>query len=113
MGAKNRNQTKTKIQEYRYLDNLNLTHKKDAYGVWNHLHLCPSRFQWETIFVTSYLLTWRRKSSKNGIYSCGKEFALLGANSFLHEMNPIYMGGTNENDRVVSPEYVPIHLNAY
>ena len=25
-------------------------------------------------------------------------------------MTPIYMGGNNENDRVASPESVPIHL---
>ena len=33
----------------------------------------------------------------------------MGANS-LHEMTPIYMGGHNENGRVVSLESVPIHL---
>ena len=63
--------------------------------------------------MISYLLTWRMKSSKNGIYSCRKEFALLGANSSLYEMIPIYMGCNNGNDRVAFPEYVPIHLNAY
>ena len=35
----------------------------------------------------------------------------MGANSFLYEMTPIIMGGNNENDRVASPESVPIHLN--
>ena len=34
----------------------------------------------------------------------------MGANSFLHEMTPIYMGGHNENGRVASLESVPIHL---
>ena len=33
-----------------------------------------------------------------------------GANSFLYEMTPIYMGDINENDRVASPESIPIHL---
>ena len=34
----------------------------------------------------------------------------MGANSFLYEMTPIYMGGNNENDRVACLESVPIHL---
>ena len=34
----------------------------------------------------------------------------MGANSFLYEMTPICIGGNNENDRVASPESVPIHL---
>ena len=34
-------------------------------------------------------------------------------NSFLYELNPIYMGGNNENDRVVFPESVLIHLKIY
>ena len=35
----------------------------------------------------------------------------IGANSFLYEKNPIiYMEGNNENDRVASPESVPMHL---
>ena len=36
----------------------------------------------------------------------------MGANSFLYEMTSIYMGCNNENDRVASPENVPIHLKA-
>ena len=56
-------------------------------------------------------LTWRTKSSQNGVFSLRKEFALVGANSFPYEMTPIHMGGNNENDRVASPESVPIHLN--
>ena len=35
----------------------------------------------------------------------------MGADSFLYEMTPIYMGGNNENDRVAFPESIPIHLN--
>ena len=35
---------------------------------------------------------------------------LMGANSFLHKMIKIDMVGNNENDRVASPESVPIHL---
>ena len=35
----------------------------------------------------------------------------MGANSFLFEMSPIYMGGYNENDSVGSPESVHIQLN--
>ena len=38
----------------------------------------------------------------------GQIFAQMGANSFLYEMTPIYMGGNNENDRVASLESVPI-----
>ena len=37
---------------------------------------------------------------------------LKGANSFVYEMIPIYMGDNNENDRVPSSESVPIHFNA-
>ena len=33
-----------------------------------------------------------------------------GANSFLYEMTPIYMGGNNENDEVASPESVTVTL---
>ena len=40
-----------------------------------------------------------------------KEFAPMGANSFLYEMTLIYMGGNNENGRAASPESVPIHFN--
>ena len=36
----------------------------------------------------------------------------MGANSFLNEMTPIYMGGNIENDRVVSIESIPIHLTS-
>ena len=60
--------------------------------------------------MTSYLLTWMLKSSQNGIYSKRKESALVGENSYLYGKNPIYMGGNNENDRVTSPESVPIQL---
>ena len=35
----------------------------------------------------------------------------LGANSYLYEMTPIQKEGKNENDRVASPESVPITLN--
>ena len=41
------------------------------------------------------------------------EFALMGANSYIDDMTPIYMGGNNENNRVVRPETVPIHLKLY
>ena len=37
----------------------------------------------------------------------------MGANSFLYEMTPSYMGGNSDNDRVASPECVPIHLMEY
>ena len=33
----------------------------------------------------------------------------MGANSFLNEMAPVYMGGNNENERVSSPENVYIY----
>ena len=63
------------------------------------------------IFVTSCLLTWRTKSSRNGIsYSQRKEFALMGANSFSYEMTPTYMGGKNENDRVAPLKVYPFNL---
>ena len=67
-------------------------------------------FQRETIFTTSCLITCRTKSSKNRVYSLRKEFAPMGANSFLFEMTRIFMGGNNKNDKVASPESVPIHL---
>ena len=35
----------------------------------------------------------------------------MGANSFLYEVAPIYMGDNNVNDRVASPKSEPIHLN--
>ena len=34
----------------------------------------------------------------------------MAANSFLYVMTPIYMGATNANDRVASPESVSTHL---
>ena len=34
----------------------------------------------------------------------------MEAKSFFYEMTPIYMGGSNGNDKVVSPESVPMHL---
>ena len=37
----------------------------------------------------------------------------MGANAFLYEMIPIYMGGNNENDRVAFLESVPIHLKMH
>ena len=74
--------------------------------------LVLSCFQRETKFLTSCLLTWRTKSALNEVYSERNEFAPLGANSFLEEMTTVYMGGNNENDRVASPESVPIHLNS-
>ena len=60
--------------------------------------------------MTSCLLTWRAKSSENGVYSYRNEFAPMGAISFLYEMTRINIGGHNKNDRVASPENVPIHL---
>ena len=35
----------------------------------------------------------------------------MGANSFLYEMNQIYMEDKDENDIVASPESGPVHLN--
>ena len=40
-----------------------------------------------------------------------ERICLMGANSFLYERTPIYMGGNNDNHRLASPESVPIHLN--
>ena len=42
-----------------------------------------------------------------------KAFAPMGANCFLYEMTPVYMGCNKENGRVASPESVPIYLNLY
>ena len=53
---------------------------------------------------------------KESIFSGGRKlfplnlFALIGANSFLYEMTPIYIRGNNENDRAASPEIINIHL---
>ena len=46
----------------------------------------------------------------NLIYSYRKEFAPMGANSFLGEMTPIYMRGNNENDRVAVLKVYPVTL---
>ena len=64
-------------------------------------------------FMTSCLLPWRMKSSQTWVYSFMNEFALVGANSFLYEMTPIYIGGSNENDRVTFPEYIFTHFNIF
>ena len=37
----------------------------------------------------------------------------MGANSFLYEMTPIYLGANNENDRVASPESVHYSPSEY
>ena len=37
----------------------------------------------------------------------------MGANSYLYEMTQIYIGGKDENDRVASPESVPIQLQCF
>ena len=34
----------------------------------------------------------------------------MGADSFLYEMTPIYIGGNNERHKVASPVSVPIDL---
>ena len=39
----------------------------------------------------------------DGVYSEREEFAPMGANSFLYELTPIYMGGNNENDKSCFP----------
>ena len=63
--------------------------------------------------MTSCVLTPMMKSSQDGVYSKRKEFAPRGANSVLYEMTPISMGGNNVNDRVASPESVPINFNSF
>ena len=40
-----------------------------------------------------------------------EEFDTTGANSFLLEMTPIYIGGNNETNRAASTEGEPIYLN--
>ena len=59
----------------------------------------PACFQREKFFVAACLLNWRTKSSQNRVYSQRNEFAPIGANAFLSEMTPIYIGDKNENDR--------------
>ena len=59
------------------------------------------------------LVAYRLKSSQNGVISYRNEFAPVGANSFLYEMTPIYMGGNYKNDKVASPESVPIYLKPW
>ena len=41
-----------------------------------------------------------------------KKFAQMGANFFLYVVTSIFMGGNNENDRVASPESLPIYLKS-
>ena len=65
--------------------------------------------QREAAFVTSCLLSWPMQPFQKGVYSCGKEFAHMGANSFLYEMIPICMGSNKEDDRVVSPIHLKLH----
>ena len=49
---------------------------------------------------------------RSTLVSRRKRFAPMGANSFLHEITPTCMGG-NKNDRVASPESVPIHFKVH
>ena len=49
---------------------------------------------------------------RNGVNSERKEFAPVGANSFLSELIPTEKGDENENGRVASPESLHLHLNA-
>ena len=46
-----------------------------------------------------------------GVFSLKKEFAPVGANSFVEELTPFEKGGRNKNGRIASPESVPIYLN--
>ena len=62
-------------------------------------------------FCASILITWRTKFSQNAVYSSREIYAPMGANSIHYEMTSNYIGDNNENDRVASPESVPIHLN--
>ena len=63
--------------------------------------------------MTSRLLTWRMKFSPKKSLLLKERICSDGANYFLYEVTPIYMGGNNENDRVASPESVSIHLKVY
>ena len=45
-----------------------------------------------------------------GINSYSKEFAPVGANSFLKELTPMENGGKNENGKIASPS-VPNHCD--
>ena len=48
--------------------------------------------------MASCMLTWSTVFPK-GIYSCRKEFVLMGANSFLEELTPNERGVKNENKK--------------
>ena len=60
-------------------------------GVWVDRLLFPLCFQSSKADNLNEFLfaTWRMKSSQNELYSNSKEFALMGANSFLYAMTLI------------------------
>ena len=57
--------------------------------------------------MTSCFLTWRTVFPTKGILLKER----ICSYSFLYKMTSIYIGGSNENDRIASPERIPIHLN--
>ena len=61
-------------------------------------------------FVTPCLLSWTMQSFQKKAFSSRKEFAPMGANSFLEEITPNEMRGKHENKRVASPGSVHFHL---
>ena len=65
--------------------------------------------------MTFCLLPWIMKYIyfQTRVYSKRKEFAPMGANSFLQELTPFEKGGQNEYCKVASSESVVILINAY
>ena len=55
-----------------------------------------------TTYMASCLLPKTTKAFQNGVCSERKEFAPLGANSFLLELTPFEKGGQNERAKLLS-----------
>ena len=81
-----------------------------GFKLWVYIHLFSTMFCKGGNFRDFLYAYLEDEVFPKWVYSYRKEFALMGANSFLHEMTPIYMGGNNENDRVASPESISSHL---
>ena len=63
--------------------------------------------------MTSCVLPLKKEVLLNGVNSLKKEFAPLGANSFLKELTSTEKGGKIENCGVASPESVSSHFNLF
>ena len=60
--------------------------------------------------MTSCLLPWITKPFTNWVYSESKEFAPIGANSFLSEMTPFETGGKMEKEELLPLKEYPFTL---